>query len=245
MQRFNRICRVGIVLLLYPTLAMSLGFDTVYDPWNEVQTTATATNTATALVNQAEQIKMELQNLKNFDGNTGQWGNAQALLQQLGDTIAQGKALSYNMRNLDQTFQQKFPGYKAQQNYQTAYQDWSQSTLDTLRTVLNSVGIQANNFASEQAALDRLAQLSQTAQGHMQAIQVGNMIATQQVSQMQQLRQLVASQTNAQNTYAAYEVSKAASQQAAVDQFIAAGDVKPPQYGTGKGFNTKNLSVGR
>lgn len=237
-----RLLIFSMSLLVTP---ISFAYDTVYDPWNVAQTTETAVNTAESLVRQAEQIRMEIQNLQNFNSGVGQWGNAQVLLQRLSNTISQGKALSYSMQNLDQTFQQKFPGYKAQQNYQTAYQDWTQSTLDTLRTVLNSVGMQANNFENEQVMLNHLASLSQNAQGRMQAIQVGNMIATQQISQMQQLRQLVASQTNAQNTYAAYEINKTATQQAAVDQFIAAGDVKPPQYGSGKGFGTKNLSVGR
>jgi P-type conjugative transfer protein TrbJ len=63
--------------------------------------------------------------------------------------------------------------------------------------------MQASQFGNEQATLTQLSSLSQSAQGRMQALQVGNMIATQQ-----NLRQLVIAQINAQNTYASYQIQK-------------------------------------
>lgn len=213
----------------------------VYDPVNWLQNWTTAVNTTRQLINQTHQIEMELSDLKNYQVGIGQWANVQGLLQQLASQAQQGQALAYNMQNLDQAFQQRYPGFKASQNYQQDYQNWSQTTLDTLRGTLESAGLQASQFNNEQTLINQLSTLSQTAEGRMQAIQVGNMLATQQVAQMQQLRQLMINQTNAQNAYMAYEVQKDQSNQATESEWIKASIKKFPDYGSSKGFNQNDI----
>ncbi len=203
----------------------------VYDPTNWIQNSITATNSSKSLVEEVQQVKLALQNIKNYDGNAGQWANIQNLLQKLGDEVQQGQSLSYTMQNIDSKFQTQFPGYKAPQDYQQSYSQWSQTSLDTLRGTLDSVGLQADQFANEQASINALSSLSKTAQGRMQALQVGNMIATQQLTQTQQLRQLVMTQVNAENVYAAAKVQKDAANEAAVSQWINNSDTTIPKYG--------------
>ena len=169
-----------------------------------------------------------------------QWSNAQSLLQQLGDTISQGNAISYSMQNVEGAFQQKFPGYQSQQNYSKSYQNWASTGMDTLRNILGSMGMQAGTFSDEQTTLNTLKNLSATSQGRMQAVQTGNMIAAEQVGQMQKLRQLVMSQTNAQSTYMAYKIQQQQAQQAASDNLLD-NPLPYPQYGTGKGFGANNM----
>jgi P-type conjugative transfer protein TrbJ len=221
-------------------LIPGMGVDVVIDPWNLAQTTQQATTAATELANQYKQIQYELSNLKNYDGNQMQWSHAQSLLQQLGSTTERGNALSYNMQNLDMAFKQKFPGYAPSQNYNEAYQGWSSTTMDTLRNTLLTAGMQANAFDDEQNTLDQLKSLSTTAEGRMQAVQVGNMIASEQVGQMQKLRQLVISQTNAQNTYMAYRVQREQAQEVA-DENMFKHPLPFPKYGTGQGFGVGNM----
>ncbi len=201
------------------------------DPSNLVQNTATAVNTASQLVIQSQQLQAELKDIENYKGNTGQWANTQNLLYQLANQVQQGQALAYQMQDLDTQYRSRFPGYVAPQNYQQSYRDWAQTTHDTLLSTLASAGMQVDQFHHEQDSLNQLAHLSQTAQGRMQAIQVGNMLATQQVSQLQGLRQLVATQINAQNTYAAYQTQKDAAVEASTSQWISASNTTFPGYG--------------
>ena len=137
-------------------------------------------------------------------------------------------------------FMQKFPGYKPQQDYDKSYQGWSSTVMDTLKNILTSSGMQASAFSDEQATLDQLKTLSTTAQGRMQAVQVGNMIAANQVGQMQKLRQLVISQTNAQNAYMAYKVQKEQAEQAANNNLLNT-PLAYPKYGSGQGFGKGNM----
>ena len=140
------------------------------------------------------------------------------------------------MQNLDSEFKNRYPGYKATTNYSQAYQTWSQTTLDTIRGSLDSVGLQSSDFDTESSLVDQLNTLSKTSSGRMQALQTGNMIASQQVSQMQKLRQLVMAQTNAQNTYMAYKVQKEQSSEASLEKMIENGDTQVPNPADYKGF---------
>jgi P-type conjugative transfer protein TrbJ len=204
----------------------------VYDPTNWLQNATTAANTAQELVKQTQQLEIALKEIKNYDGNIGQWANIQNLLQQLGEEVQQGQALSYMMPNLDSQFKQTFPGYSATLNYQKSYLSWSQTALDTMRSTLESAGMQAREFGNEQTSLNQLAALSQSAQGRMQALQVSNMIATQEVSHLQKLRQLVIDQVNAQNTYAAFQIQKDQSSEASAASWIHSSETIFPRYGS-------------
>ncbi len=229
-------CKVQLKLiilmgfLIMATIEQAQAF-IVYDPTNWLQNSMTAANSAQILVQETQSLQVALADIKNYDGNVGQWANIQHELEQLGNTIQQGSALSYQMQNLDAAFQSKFPGFKPNQNYSTEYQNWSKTALDTLRGTLDSVGLQSSQFATEQSRLNTLKQLSQSATGRMQAAQVGNMIATEQVAETQSLRQLVMTQVNAENTYAASQLQKDASSEASVAQWISNGDTHFPEYG--------------
>lgn len=226
MKKNQFIIIVISLLLIHRTCAFIF-----VDPTNLVQNTATAINTANQVATQAKQLQAELKDMQNYNGNIGQWANAQNFLYQLANQVEQGQALAYHMQNLDSQYRSKFPGYVAPTDYQHAYRDWSQTTHDTLLSTLASAGMQAEQFHTEQSQLNQLATLSRTATGRMQAVQVGNMIATQQVSQLQALRQLIITQINAQNTYAAYQTQKDTAIEASAANWVSASDTAIPVYG--------------
>ena len=59
---------------------------------------------------------------------------------------------------------------------------------------------------------------------------MGNQIAAENVNQMQDLRQLVINQTNAQNAYMAYEVQKDQASDKAEEDYINNADDTYPAY---------------
>jgi type IV secretion system protein TrbJ len=96
------------------------------------------------------------------------------------------------------------------------------TTLNTLNGALHSAQSQAQNFRSEQAALQMLEMKNQTAVGNLQAVQVSNEIALAQVQQIQMLRQLVMAEMNSQNTAAANQLNSQTQSQLAAQAFFGA-----------------------
>lgn len=105
-------------------------------------------------------------------------------------------------------------------------------TLNTLNSVLQSMGTNAQDFQNENARLAFLQRQSQSAKGQTQAIQASSQIASEMVSQTQLLRQTVIAQTNAQTAYYATQVQNDASAKAELEHVIQSGSTNVPAYGT-------------
>ena len=184
---------------------------------NYIADNSTALHSAEQLVNQAQQIHNQIQSIQYQAENLGhvsnyQWQNISGLVQHLDSVTQQGQSLSYASSNLDALFKKKYQNYsnspQGTQNYQQTYKNWNSSTLDTLRSTLDSAGLNASDFQTEQSTLKQLEAQGKTAKGRMQVLQVSSEISAQNVNQLQELKRVVVSQTNAQNTYMAYKVSK-------------------------------------
>ena len=95
--------------------------------------------------------------------------------------------------------------------------------LDTMRGVLRSTQLQADDFLGEDTRLQALQALSDSAVGRMQAIQAGNMIAAEEAQQLRKLRQLVMAQSNAQTVYMANQTNKDAQETASLRTWLMQG----------------------
>jgi len=165
-----------------------------------------------------KEVQMAEQQLKNLVAAPQMvWGKAQSDLQDLAQLVAKGQALGYALSNIDQKFAQKYPSYNGvalKGNFQGASKTWTQTSLDSLKAALSAAGMQSNQFATEQMAMNSIQNIASTAPGALQAAQAGVMVAGQQVEQLQKLRQLFMAQMQAQNAFMAQQ---ATSQQAEVD----------------------------
>lgn len=199
----------------------------------------TSANSATQIVNQAQQINNQFQSIKYQAQNLGhvnnyQWQNIKGLVQQLDSTTQQGQALSYASSNLDSAFRQKYPNYsnsqQGQTDYQKSFQTWNTTTLDTLRGTLDAAGMNANDFKTEQDVLQQLEEQGKTAKGRMQVLQVSSEISAQNVNQLQELKRVIVSQTNAQNAYMAYKTSKDSYDEQSLQNLVSQSPDKFPEY---------------
>ncbi len=176
-------------------------------------------------VGQLEQeTQMMQQELQTLQSGQYQWSNAQALINQLGGVVQQTNSIAYSAQNVNQQFQQNFPGYQAPANYNQQYQQITNNTLSTLNGVLQTVGTSAQDFQNENSRLAFLQAQSQNAQGQMQVMQAATQIASEQVTQLQLLRQTLISQTNAQTVYYASQMQDQASAQAEFNQVLSNGN---------------------
>jgi type IV secretion system protein TrbJ len=203
----------------------------VYDPVvasNVVAQTAKVVDEINILNLQLISINKTLQQLKN---SQYQWSNVQNIIQNLGKTIQQANGIAYNASNLDQQFKKYFPGFQSVTNYTQFYQDLVKKTQDTFNGVLQAEGNIANVLANEQSRLNFLQKQMQSAQGQTQAIQAAAQFASEQISQLQLLRQAVVTQTNAQTIYYAEQVQQQATTRAQESQIINAGSTTAPEIG--------------
>jgi P-type conjugative transfer protein TrbJ len=180
----------------------------VFDPWNYAKNTLTELNTLQATINQATQISnqlrqlaYEVQNLQNIPN--GVWGQIRSDLAALTQIAKVGQSISYADQNLSAEFTQMYPGYSVPGDYTRAYTQWAQNTLGGIQGALEAAGLQSSQFATEDAVFSQLQALSDGAAGHMQAVQVGNMIAIQEVQQLQKLRQMQMAQVQGEFGYLA------------------------------------------
>ena len=160
------------------------------------------------------------------------FGVIQQDLGQLAQLVQGGRALAYSMANLDAQFRNTFTGYGFRtQGYYQDYQKWSQTSLDTTLNSLKAAGFHGQQLQSQQAVLAALRAQSTGAGGEVQAIEVGNQIAEQQVEQLMALRQLMLVDLQSKQAYQAEQIQKeqaaaAAGQQVFGKQHMVTDDKK-------------------
>src|SRR5260370_11856052 len=159
-------------------------------------------------------------------------GSIREDLGQLAQIVQGGQALAYSMGNLDAQFRNTFPGYSSRTSgYFNDYKKWSQTSLDTTMNSLRAVGLQGQQLNNAQAVLAQLRAMSMGAGGQMEAAEVGNQIAEQQVEQLMALRQLMLVDLQSKQAYQAEQIQKeqaaaAAGQQVFGKQHMATDDKK-------------------
>ncbi|AKH22412.1 hypothetical protein AAY24_18255 (plasmid) [Sedimenticola thiotaurini] len=226
---------------------------------NNVELGAIFGEEAQQVAQQAQQLAHEIQmiqnqlnmyqNLLDNTSNLGSfiWGNVFSDLQALASAVQQGNAIAYSASNMNALWQQRYQGYSnylaktyGPGNFQSDYRHWYSTQRDGLHGALRSANLQSQQFATEEATLNTLENMSQTASGRMQAIQVGNQIAMQQVRQSQKLRELVMAQIQAQTNYLASEAEKDAANQARNEKFFSGAS--GVTVGNEAQYNPGNLS---
>ena len=126
-------------------------------------------------------------NLKNLPMQM--WPNVSGQLQQLVQLVGQAKGLSYAAQNTASLVQQMY-GVNGQ-SYQANLSQWNDNLTSQIQQALNSYNLQAQNFQTEQQALQQIEDASQSATGRMQVLQAGNQISGMMVNQLQALRQTI------------------------------------------------------
>ena len=142
------------------------------------------------LARQVELVREAIAQTTNLTLNTqaldGQeWSGAVAEIRKLNDILAQAKSLSFTATDLDAQFARKYSDYNAYVSQQpdaetlgARLQQWSEDTNDSVLTTLKAAGLSARQIEGEEDSYLRgLERLAETAEGRMQAIQVGNQIA--------------------------------------------------------------------
>ena len=184
-------------------------------------------NELTMIQNQVQQLQYDAKNTQGL--SLQEWDNASNALLQLSNAINQANALTYMNSS---HFSTTYPGYSvpATNNYSANYQGWVQTNQATMNGTLNQLN-QSYQQQAQEASLDQLlANQAQNPKGRMQAIQVGNEIAAEEVAQLQKIKATLLAEGSAQAEYYAYQSQKDAVQQQTVDAVVKNASDQFPSY---------------
>jgi P-type conjugative transfer protein TrbJ len=153
------------------------------------------------LARQVELVRESVQQTANLALNTQPlenqaWGTTLAEIRRLNSLLAQAKSLSFASADLDARFSEKYKDYNGYVRDQTGddalsgkLQQWSEDTNASVLSTLKAAGLSSIQIEGEEDDhLRGLERLAETAEGRMQAIQIGNQIAMAAVRQTQKLR---------------------------------------------------------
>jgi P-type conjugative transfer protein TrbJ len=203
--------------------------------WTQLANNLQLVNSYIRLGQQLEQeIKMVLDMAKNSQILPTQvFGPIASDISQLANIVQGGRALAYSMANLDAEFQTRFHGwgYNAHKWF-VDYKDWSQTSLDTILGTLRAAGLQGQQLQTEQAVLNKLRVMAESSDGRMQALQVANQLAEQQVQQIMKLRQLMLADLQSKQAFQAAQIQRQAASEGASERFFTFGG----RSGDGKGY---------
>ncbi len=193
---------------------------------------------AKQVATQAQQLGTQINQYKDMLINskglsTQVWGQAMQDFSKLQNLMSQSRSMAYSASNLDGQFSSKYGTYDAYLNrkmdakdWQNKYAQWSQEGSDNARYALKGLGLQASQMQNEQALMQQLQSMAGSAEGRMQALQVANMMAAQNVEQVMKLRQMMMLQLQMQANYLAQKQDRMATQEAAHQRFMNAPRVR-------------------
>lgn len=198
-------------------------------------------NQLTQITQLAEQIQNQLNIYKNLLQNTAAlpkhvWGDVENDLNRLRDIVDQGQGIAFSMGNVDDVLKARFKSYSDLKtgvaggaDFSGSYQSWSDTNRDTIAGSLKLAGLVAEQFDSEEDTMRELRSFSQSADGQMKALQIGHLIAAQQITQMQKLRGLVSQQMVMTATWLQSEQTSRDLAQSRREQFFKS--TSPPMTG--------------
>jgi P-type conjugative transfer protein TrbJ len=175
---------------------------------------------------QAQQLADAVKN--TLHGGPASLSNISADLSQLANVVQGGQALAYSLAGQDAVFRRTFPGYRsavglppALGTYQSNYARWAQTSLATTQGILRGVGIQGKLLATEQGVLSVLRALSSSnLLNRNDAINLTSQLATEQIGQLQKLRELQLEDMTGKAAFQGYVIQRQAASEAATQQFF-------------------------
>lgn len=144
--------------------------------------------------------------------------NIMADLSMLSTILVQSQGLAGTMAQMDAQFRQTYGGYTgpdAAVSFALKYNNWATTTLKTINGSLNSAGYQGGMLQNERLWMTQIQAMNQMPLGRDQSLQLGNTIATQEVAQLQALRQLMIADMESKAAFSAQQVNAQQAQQVA------------------------------
>lgn len=218
----NWLRRSGLVLIGVfslggaTTARAQLGSGIVFDPTNFARNVLHYARRLEQMDLQKQQLEQQLAAMRKLPSPP--WRDISQTVGQLNALMADGRALSYQLANLDQQFRATFPVDQSFADWPTERRAQAQRTVATMGAVLAGARAQAQVFND---GLGRIAQIKSqvgTIQGHEAALELQNTATVFTAEELMLLRQALMAQTSMQAVYYADRVNTEAQQAATIDE---------------------------
>ncbi|MGO9148062.1 MAG: hypothetical protein ACLQDF_17025 [Desulfomonilia bacterium] len=220
MRKSNFIRSFVIISVLTVSItAASYCYDTVYDPWNFVETYFNALQAVeqnqkllNQLQNQITMINIQYQNLKALQANIG--NTPMQTAQDIDALLGKIQGVGYNIQTLDSSYQNLYQqfGKEIQGASPSDIQTKRLSQIEATATAnINAMEVQAQavqGINDDIIATDRVLMGSRNATGNLDVQQYGNELAAMQIKQQIKTQQLLAVQNHLDSTRLAEEQAK-------------------------------------
>ncbi len=206
MKLSTPVAAVALTIALTSSADAQLGPIPVFDASNFAKNMASAANTGATLLKTSQLVLDDIQHLKNEALNL-QVAPAtikpqlNADLTQLGQILDVSQNTSFQSGTYALSFSKAFTNYQPGINFTDAYSTWSTNTQNAALAALQAAGYTANGDATMTANLHALAARTDSSQGALSALQVGNNISLQLAEQLAKLRTLQEAQIQSESAY--------------------------------------------
>lgn len=205
------------LLLLAPRESASaqLGSGIVFDPTNFARNVLHYARRLEQMDLQRQQLEQQLAAMRKLPNPP--WRDISQTVGQLNALMADGRALSYQLANLDQQFRATFPVDQSFRDWPTERRAQAQRTVATMGAVLAGARAQAQVFND---GLGRIAQIKAqvgTVPGHEAALELQSTATVFTAEELMLLRQALMAQTSMQAVYYADRVNTESQQAATID----------------------------
>ena len=193
-----------------------IGGGIVFDPSNFARNVLHYARRLQQMALQKQQLQQQLAAMRKLPNPP--WRDIRQTVAQLDGLMADGRALSYRLRNLDQQFQATFPVNRTFHNWPSERRTQAARTVATMGAVLAGARAQAQVFHD---GLDRLTQMKgrvATVQGHEAALELQNTATVFTAEELMLLRQALMAQSSMEAVYYTNRVNTEAQQAATIDE---------------------------
>lgn len=249
--RRSRAARLAVALLstpavLVPMLATPAHAIIVFDPSNYAQNVLTAarsleqiTHQITSLQNEAQMLINQARNLASLPFSALQ--QIQQSVQRTQQLLQQAQNIAFDVREIDQAFQQKYGNVPLSTSDQQLVADARSRWQNTVGGLQDAMRVQAgvvSNIDTNRTQMSTLVSQSQGATGALQATQAGNQILALQSQQLSDLVALISANGRASALAEAERTAAAAQGREQRRRFLTPSSGY--QSGNAQMFNTGN-----
>jgi P-type conjugative transfer protein TrbJ len=196
-----------------------LGSGIVFDPTNFARNVLHYARRLEQMDLQRQQLEQQVAAMRKLPNPP--WRDISQTVAQINALMADGRALSYQLSNLDQQFRATFPVDRSFADWPTERRAQAQRTMATMGATLASARAQAQVFND---GLGRVAQIKAqvgSIQGHEAALELQNSATVLTTEELMLLRQALITQTSMQAVYYSDRVNAEAQQSATIDERLS------------------------
>lgn len=172
---------------------------------------------------QRQQLEQQLAAMKKLPSPP--WREIQATMTQLNALMADSRAISYQLQNLDQQFRTTFPVSQTFQNWPVERRAQAERTVATMVAVLDGSQVQARVFSDGLARLSAMKAGVSGSQGHEQSLELQNAATVFSAEELMLLRQALMAQNAMQAVYYSDRVNREEQQAATIEARLSAWSV--------------------